>query len=153
MSRKKTGIRYLDVCYNVNPSKNVVVCHLTCGINLFRLPNVNVINDLYVFDDINARIETWEDENGNAAPYIVFEVNAFAYCSPEDEFNEEIGKKLALTRAQAHAFSIGTDFYEYIFRKIYDLLETYNRLWSNCSLSYVNCLTHSDDIINDIDNK
>ena len=45
MNRNKTGVRYLNVQYNVNPGKRVVACHLTFGLNLNRLPHIEMLKD------------------------------------------------------------------------------------------------------------
>ena len=45
MNRNKTGVRYLNVQYNVNPGKRVVACHLTFGLNLNRLPYIEMLKN------------------------------------------------------------------------------------------------------------
>lgn len=118
MNRNKTGVRYLNVQYNVNPGKRVVACHLTFGLNLNRLPYIEMLKDNEEFINLverEFRVEEWAiDDDFFYEPHVVTEVVAFADCAPEDEFDEVLGKKIALTRAQAGAFDTAAYIYERI---------------------------------------
>ena len=52
MSRFKTGVRYLKVNYNVNKDKRVVACHLVWGINMSKIPYIDMLIESDVFKNI-----------------------------------------------------------------------------------------------------
>jgi hypothetical protein len=118
MNRNKTGVRYLNVQYNVNPGKRVVACHLTFGLNLNRIPHIEMLEGNEEFNKLifnEFRVEDWcVNDYDEYEPHVVTEVVAFADCAPEDEFDAELGKKIALTRAQAGAFDTAAYIYERI---------------------------------------
>ena len=150
MNRKKTGVRYLKVNYNVNPKKNVITCHLIFGLNLTRMPFIEMliqnerINDLF---NKEFKINWYQDENEEVNPYVTSEIVAFAYCAPEDKFDAELGKKIALTRAQAGAF----DTAAYIYEKIQDIfIKAANEIdvrFENCIDSIDKCNCHVETLV------
>lgn len=138
MNRKKTGVRYLNVQYNVNPVKRVVTCYLTFGLSLNRLPHIEMLkdNDEFIkFIENEFRIEDWVINNDcfYDEPHIVTDVLAFADCAPEDEFDAELGKKIALTRAQSEAFDIAA----YIYGKIQDI---FIKAANDIDIKHENCV-------------
>jgi len=141
----------LNVQYNVNPGKRVVACHLTFGLNLNRLPHIEMLKDNDEFIKLvenEFRVEDWTiNDDYLYEPHVVTEVVAFAECAPEDEFDAELGKKIALTRAQAGAF----DTAAYIYEKIqYCLLKAINDIgikYDNCVESIDKCNNHVDELI------
>lgn len=151
MNRNKTGVRYLNVQYNVNPGKRVVACHLTFGLNLNRIPAIVLLKDSDEFNRMifnEFRVEDWTvNDNGVYEPHVVTEVVAFADCAPEDEFNEELGKKIALTRAQSAAF----DTAAYMYEKMQDILiKAANDIdvrIENCVDSIQKCNEHVDVLV------
>ena len=80
-------------------------------------------------------------------PHVVTEVVAFADCAPEDEFDEVLGKKIALTRAQSGAF----DTAAYIYERIQDIfLKAANEIdirLENTIESIDKCNKHVDTLI------
>ena len=151
MNRNKTGVRYLNVQYNVNPGKRVVACHLTFGLNLNRLPYIEMLKDNEEFINLverEFRVEEWAiDDDFFYEPHVVTEVVAFADCAPEDEFDEVLGKKIALTRAQAGAF----DTAAYIYEKIQDIfIKAANDIdvrLENCVDSIDKCNCHVETLV------
>ena len=151
MNRNKTGVRYLNVQYNVNPGKRVVACHLTFGLNLNRLPYIEMLKDNEEFINLverEFRVEEWTiDDDFFYEPHVVTEVVAFADCAPEDEFDEVLGKKIALTRAQSGAF----DTAAYIYERIQDIfLKAANEIdirLENSIESIDKCNKHVDTLI------
>lgn len=151
MNRNKTGVRYLNVQYNVNPGKRVVACHLTFGLNLNRLPYIEMLKDNEEFINLverEFRVEEWAiDDSFFYEPHVVTEVVAFADCAPEDEFDEVLGKKIALTRAQSGAF----DTVAYIYERIQDIfLKAANEIdirLENSIESIDKCNKHVDTLI------
>lgn len=151
MNRNKTGVRYLNVQYNVNPGKRVVACHLTFGLNLNRLPYIEMLKDNEEFINLvehEFRVEEWTiNDDLLYEPHVVTEVVAFADCAPEDEFDEVLGKKIALTRAQSGAF----DTAAYIYERIQDIfLKAANEIdirLENTIESIDKCNKHVDTLI------
>lgn len=151
MNRNKTGVRYLNVQYNVNPGKRVVACHLTFGLNLNRLPYIEMLKDNEEFINLierEFRVEEWTiSDDLLYEPHVVTEVVAFADCAPEDEFDEVLGKKIALTRAQSGAF----DTAAYIYERIQDIfLKAANEIdirLENTIESIDKCNKHVDTLI------
>lgn len=151
MNRKKTGVRYLNVQYNVNPVKRVVACHLIFGLNLYRFPCIEMLDaneDFINLANKEFRVENWRVNDDNIyEPHIVTEIVAFAYCDPNDEFDENLGKKIALTRAQQGAF----DTAAYIYEKAQDcLIKAANDIdirYENCVESIEKCNNHVDELI------
>ena len=151
MNRNKTGVRYLNVQYNVNPGKRVVACHLTFGLNLNRLPYIEMLKDNEEFINLverEFRVEEWTiNDDLLYEPHVVTEVVAFADCAPEDEFDETLGKKIALTRAQSGAF----DTAAYIYERIQDIfLKAANEIdirLENTIESIDKCNKHVDTLI------
>ena len=151
MNRNKTGVRYLNVQYNVNPGKRVVACHLTFGLNLNRLPYIEMLKNNEEFMNLierEFRVEEWTiNDDLLYEPHVVTEVVAFADCAPEDEFDEVLGKKIALTRAQSGAF----DTAAYIYERIQDIfLKAANEIdirLENSVNSIDKCNKHVDTLI------
>jgi hypothetical protein len=151
MNRKKTGVRYLNVQYNVNPDKRVVACHLTFGLNLNRLPHIEMLKDNDEFIKLaenEFHVECWTiNDDSFCEPHVVTDIIAFADCAPDDEFDAELGKKIALTRAQAGAF----DTAAYIYEKIQDIfIKAANDIdirYENCVESIEKCNNHVDELI------
>ena len=149
MRKLKTGVSYLDVKYNWNENKRVVACHLKYGINLDRVPFANMLMGSVQFKNFldKFNLETWEnDETGDVGDYAVSEVTGLAYCDPSDNFDVELGKKIALTRAQQGAFEEA----EYFWNKCeYVMLEAANRfnvISENCVDSYIKCKNHINEL-------
>lgn len=155
MNRKKTGVRYLNVHYNVNPGKRVVACHLTFGLCLNNIPHIEMLKDNDEFNKLifeEFRVEDWSiDEYNLFEPHVVCEIVGFADCAPEDEFNEEIGKKIASTRAQIGAFDTAAYIYERIQNIFINAANDIDIRLENCVLSIDNCDNHINDILDKID--
>ncbi len=152
MNRKTTGVRYLNVKYNVNEEKNVVTCVLDFGLNLKRLPYAAMLLDNdRIFDLFNKefKIELYQDENGETNPYVTTQIIAFANCSPEDNFDAELGKKIALTRAQSGAFDTTAYIYDVIQDELLNIANTFDTRAENCIESIQKCNDHVDNLINE----
>lgn len=152
MNRKTTGVRYLNVKYNVNEEKNVVTCVLDFGLNLKRLPYAAMLLDNdRIFDLFNKefKIEFYQDENGETNPYVTTQIIAFANCSPEDNFDTELGKKIALTRAQSGAFDTTAYIYDVIQDELLNIANTFDIRAENCVDSIQKCNDHVNYLINE----
>ena len=149
MRKIKTGVSYLNVNYNWNEEKRVVACHLKFGINLDKVPFIDMLNGNEQFNEfLNSYFNIEEWQNNTTGEYINFavtEVTGFAYCHEDDTFDLEIGKKIAETRAQEAAFEDA----EYFWLKCEDImLNVANRfsvLAEHCVESADNCHNHIND--------
>ena len=149
MNRKKTGVRYLNVSYNVNSKKNVVTCNLQFGLNLSRMPFIDMLveNDrIYKLFNKEFSVEWFEDENGDYNPYVTTRIIAFSYCSPDDNFDAELGKKIALTRAQSGAFDTAAYIYDVIQSELLKVANEYDLRSENCVESIQKCNDHVDSL-------
>lgn len=88
--------------YIVNLEKKVVVCVLECNMQLQKHP---AWNDIYPYMWANLPLV---DCNGT------FKVRAIARCNEEDNFDEEIGKRIAESRAKGKAFATAAKVYKEI---------------------------------------
>ena len=96
----KNGVKIEKVKYIVNTEKKITICIMQCWIDYDKtLPKVDIYRCMW----------------GKKLPHIdrngTFTVKAIAKCSKEDVFNENIGKKLAESRANLKAFNIAAKFY------------------------------------------
>lgn len=147
MNRKKTGVRYLRVNYNVNPKKNVVACHLIFGLNLTKMPFAEMLvqNDrIYKLFNKEFKVEWIEDESGEINPYVTTQIVAFADCAPEDTFDADLGKKIALTRAQSGAFDTAAYIYDVIQSELLKIANEFDLKAENCVSAIQKCNEHVD---------
>lgn len=79
----------------VNKEKKTVVCILECSMNLNRFPDGG---DCFYYSHLS-----------NNRPF--FEVKGIARCSENDTFSEEIGKRVAESKAKKLAFIKAKEFY------------------------------------------
>lgn len=98
----KNRVKITKANYIVNPEKKVVVCVLECDMQLQKHP---AWYDIYPNMWANLPLV---DLNGT------FKVRAIARCNEEDAFNEEVGKRIAESRAKGKAFATATKVYKEI---------------------------------------
>jgi hypothetical protein len=150
MRKLKTGVCYLDVNYNVNTNKRAVACNLTFGINLNRIP----FNDMLLgsvrfkeFLDNNFYIEDWLlGDNNEEGTYAVANIVGLSYCHPEDEFDAELGKKIALTRAQEGAFEQAQVFWNKAEEVMLEAANRFSVISENCDDSRIKCIEHTNEL-------
>lgn len=150
MARKRTGVCYLNVNYNINDRKRIISCILNSGINLDKMPNIDMLVENDKFKSLLAKstIETWENpDNGNTETYLIFNTVGFAYCTENDEFDIELGKKIALTRAQKMAFNKAKEFYTLCGDYILDASKEIFKLAQNSHMSNLSCKDHVEELI------
>ena len=146
----KTNVTYLNKAYNINPDKGTVFCMLDFMIDLNKIPGIKMLvhNDNFVLfmnkiTDEYKGFATFEyrdclDDFGR----ILVRTTDIAKCSPNDNFDEELGKKIALTRTQKKAFQIAKDFYWNIFSILMKDVDNIVRLGVNCDSSAYICKAH-----------
>ena len=98
----RNRVKITKASYIVNPEKKVVVCVLECDMQLQKHP---------AWIDIYPKM--WAN-----LPLVdlcgTFKVRAIARCNEEDAFNEEVGKRIALSRAKGKAFATAAKVYREI---------------------------------------
>lgn len=150
----RTNVTYLEQTYNINPDKGKVYCKLKFGINLNKIEAIkavcnldeynNFINDLTNNYTGIASIEFKYDKNYDEM--LVFETGGLAKCSDNDNFDAELGKKLASTKAQRSAFRIAKDFYRFIQKILLNYLCNNSTLIYNCDVVADKCKQHEFDL-------
>ena len=149
MARKKTGVRYLNVNYNVNENKRTVACVLTAGINLDRLAYREMLDgsDNFCRFMSKVNIESWENvDTGEINDFYTFQIVGFAVCDPDDKFDPELGKKIALTRAQQGAFDEAGGFYGFCEDCLLEAANRMAELRENTDCSYFSCKDHANEL-------
>lgn len=95
----KNRVKITKASYIVNPEKKVVVCVLECDMQLRKHP---VWGDIYYNMWDNLPLVTTDG---------TFKIRAIARCNEEDAFNEEVGKRIAESRAKGKAFATAAKVY------------------------------------------
>lgn len=99
----KNGVKIEKIKYIINTEKKITICIMQCCIDFDKtLPKVDIYTHMW------RKKLPHIDRNGT------FTVKAIAKCSKEDVFNENIGKKLAESRANLKAFNIAAKFLKVI---------------------------------------
>ena len=98
----RNRVKITKASYIVNPEKKVVVYVLECDMQLQKHP---------AWIDIYPKM--WAN-----LPLVdlcgTFKVRAIARCNEEDAFNEEVGKRIAESRAKGKAFATAAKVYREI---------------------------------------
>lgn len=152
MSRNKTHLEYVEHKEYVNAKQGICVSVLTFRIKLNKLPEYDM---LYDFEPLKKYINTLDyriDDIFNE--YVYWTVRGKSICSENDTFDEELGKHIALTRAQEKAFKTAANFYVNVFNIInHNLVYKYDTLLSNCLCSVVNEHNHTHKLMSMEDNQ
>lgn len=151
MRKLKTGVGYLDVKYNWNENKRVVACHLKWGINLDRIPFIDMLNGSARFNEFLQKyhLQEWfNEDNADINTYAVSEVTGFAYCDPSDNFDIDLGKKIALTRAQEGAFEDAQVFWNKCEEFMLEAANRFSVISENCNDSFNKCAEHVNELAN-----
>lgn len=98
----KNRVKITKANYIVNPEKKVVVCVLECDMQLQKHP---AWNEIYPCMWANLPLVSGSG---------TFKVRAIARCNEEDTFNEEVGKRIAESRAKGKAFVTAAKVYKEI---------------------------------------
>jgi hypothetical protein len=149
----KTNVKYVNKAYGVNRNEGIVTCTLDYVIDLDKIPGINLLCELDEFNDfINTLIycEGVKYIDQNVCGALQFRVKEIAFCSTEDEFDEVIGKRLALTRAQKIAFRNTKYFYNEISNIINRYRQELNNLAFNSFISEERCHNHEFELTNSI---
>ena len=152
MSRNKTHLEYVEHKEYVNAKQGICVSVLTFRIKLSNLPEYDMLWD---FEPLKKYINTLDhriDDIFNE--YVYYTVRGKSICSRNDTFDEELGKHIALTRAQEKAFKTAANFYLNIFNIMHrNLMCKYDTLLSNCLCSAINEHNHIHKLTSVEDNQ
>lgn len=156
----KTNVVYTSKVFGVSEKNRTVKCVLTYEVNLDKIPGMSVMMEL---DDVRDYLDSllceksasisdidsyWRmSENG----VLSFKTEGFATCSPSDEFDEELGKKIALTRAQRNAFNRMAIMYSNLYDIVYNALcERLGGLEFGCAEAFAKCSEHIEELCNSV---
>lgn len=98
----KNRVKITKANYIVNPEKKVVVCVLECDMQLQKHPAW-----VDIYPNMWANLPLVETTG-------TFKVRAIARCNEEDTFDEEVGKRIAESRAKGKAFATAAKVYKEI---------------------------------------
>ena len=149
----KTNVKYVNKAYGVNRNEGIVTCTLDYVIDLDKIPGIHFLSGLPEFNDfINTLVYCEGVKLYDESEYGVlqFRVKDIAFCSTEDEFDEVIGKRLALTRAQKMAFRNAKYFYNEISYIVDRYRQELNNLVFNSFISEETCHNHEFELTNSI---
>ena len=141
--KSKTNVNYTNVEYEVDETNKTVKCYLDYDIQLYKYP----LNDLNL--DINILISILKKfdinsirYNDDGRPYLEMTSMGSAKCHVHDEYNEEIGKRIALTRSQAKAFETTCKIYDAICERMDKIVNETIRYIDNNYKSATKCWNH-----------
>ena len=106
--RNRNRVKILGTQFFTNAEEGVVVCVMKVDFNVIKHP---------AFKDMPRWViaSTYATEEERRDCIIV---KGIARCSPEDTYNEELGKKIAESKAKAAAFKAAHNFYTEIMADI-----------------------------------
>ena len=146
MKKYKTGVTYLTTNYEYRIPQKQVICNLSFFIDLNKVPCIETLWNDIRFKKVLQQGRLFDKDKGY--PDFVIHVNGYADCKDTDAFDKEIGRKLALTRAQKEAFIYSRDFYGYCGYILEQNLYNIDRLYENSKISVNRCKEHiKNDLI------
>ena len=116
MQTKKTNLQCVPT-FKVFPDKGLVVCRLVCNRQLDKLQNYNTLK--YMFPNLTQ----WEQ----------FVTKGIAKLHPDDTFNEELGKKIALSKATIKALKNNILYYD---KMVKPLLASFSEISNIITTNY-----------------
>ena len=111
LSSKKIKVVYAaDPIYSVNKEKRMVTCVLQYNISIPSLEDKTGVDPSTQWQKPSAHVHPYTGSLMSVFSRSLYEGKKLkaighAVCSPDDEFDEEVGKKIALTRAENKAYA------------------------------------------------
>ena len=111
LSSKKIKVVYAaDPIYSVNKEKRMVTCVLQYNISIPSLEDNTGVDPSKQWQKPSAHVHPYTGSLMSVYSRALFDGNKLkaigrAVCSPNDEFDEEVGKKIALARAENKAYA------------------------------------------------
>lgn len=111
LSSKKIKVVYAaDPIYSVNKEKRMVTCVLQYNISIPSLEDKTGLDPSKQWQKPSAHVHPYTGSLMSVYSRALFDGKKLkaighAVCSPDDEFDEEVGKKIALARAENKAYT------------------------------------------------
>lgn len=102
-------------------SNGTVICELKCDLQFIKAKAYWGLND-YI----------WKKKVKDVDYEGIFKVKGVAKCSPSDTFNEELGKRIAESRAKKKMFRTASRVWELCYKEISKQAAECRRLCSAC---------------------
>lgn len=131
----KNRVKIVKSDFFVNPEKKIVVCVLECDMQLEKHPTWN---DIHFYMWSNSRVGS----NG------MFTVKAIARCNERDIFDENLGKKIAESKANCKAFTIAEKVYKEVEKYFLNSAEKIHKSVLACEQSRIAEEFHFDCLTN-----
>lgn len=135
----KNRVRIIKSDFFVNPEKKIVVCVLECDMQLEKHPSCE---DIYSYMWSKSRVNLHVDNSG------VFTVKAIAKCNERDTFDENLGKKIAESKANCKAFAIAEKVYKEIEKYFLNSAKNIHKSVQACEQSRIAEKFHFDCLTN-----
>lgn len=132
----KTTVKYVSVNYLHEEGSNKITCKLTCELLYEKIKWLNYFINYY---DVQTYLRKLKHNAEYKDGKIYIYISADAKCCDEDVFDYELGRKIALTRAQKYAFIRAGEIYWDIQNRI--IRDLYNTSM-NCFYSSLDCARH-----------
>lgn len=145
--RNKTNVVHVKTKYVVNDKK--VQCFLTYEIDLSKWPvfGFKINSDVILKVAKQLKMEYYRVDNETNYPTkIGFVSTASASCDNTDNFDENKGKNIALTRAQAKAFERTCRLYDIIQMELDKSFNEITRIIDNNWHAANKCWDHAMDL-------
>jgi hypothetical protein len=135
----KNRVKIIKSDFFVNPEKKIVVCVLECDMQLEKHPTWDGI---YSYMWSKSRVNLHVDNSG------VFTVKAIARCNERDTFDENLGKKIAESKANCKAFAIAEKVYKEIEKYFLNNAALIHKSVQACEQSRISEKLHFDCLTN-----
>lgn len=145
----KTGLQFFDRKVIRNKENGMTIVLQSAVLWLDKTDGLgNVINMVPEVKNIITSSKYYHERYDTG--YLIFEGKGIARCCPDDEYNEDIGFRIAETRSQKDIFKKVTDFYNgltiLIEKAFYDDLT--DKMTNTMDAVY-SCEDHEMELIND----
>lgn len=132
----KPGIKIVECNYYTNKDAGTVTCVLQCNMNLYSTALGDLIRG-YSPGSMNYKADL---------PNGVFVVRGIARCSPDDTFDETVGKRIAESKAKAKAFLTGKAIMQVWIRQLEKLTSYCYQRAKRCALAAIHEQSHLLDL-------
>lgn len=154
--RPRTGVCFYDRKVWVNREKKVVAVKQYAYVDMCRnefyvaqqIPEIQAILDGYRNVHPSHKCTAYVDNRG----YLMIEATGTARCNDVDEFDEDLGVKLATTRAQERIFAATGNFFDTLVHTIGELfMNKFEGYAFGNWLAAIQCVDHEFELqgIND----
>lgn len=137
----KTKVSILNTAYKVNPRKKTIVCILKCVYTM----DIHHCDDIFISDyDVCKKFSNTRRTSRG----LEFTAVGVAKCHKDDVFNEELGQKIALARAEIAMLNIASAITWYLIFKLDDVNREFSYYNDNITNTLVSEKEYLDTLIN-----